>query len=297
MASRSVWKGFISFSLVSIPVKAFTAAVTGGGDIRLNQLHATCHSRIKYEKTCPIHGKVPNEEIVSGYQFAEDKYVIIEPDELDKIRTPREKSIDIDAFIAPDQIDEVYFSGKSYYLAPDSPAANKSYTLLVKLLAESGRYAFAKVAMHGKEHLVILRPRGDVLTMQTLNFASDMKSMAEFEGEVPKVEVTAAELKLARQLLETLAVEKFDLGEYKDHTTEAMQKLIEMKVAGQDIVSTPDEEAPKVINLMEALQQSIRDAKDHAKATGRAKPAKIVADRPARTPKHATATARRRKIS
>jgi DNA end-binding protein Ku len=292
MASRAVWKGFISFSLVSIPVRAYTAAVTGGGEIRLNQLHNKCHSRIRYEKTCPVHGKVPNDEIVSGYQFAEDKYVVIEPEELDKIRTPREKSINIDAFAEPGQIDPVFFAGRSYYLAPDSPAANKSYTLLVKLLQESGQMAIAKVAMHGKENLVALRPREGVLAMQVLHFADDLKGMAEFEAEVPKVDVNAGEMKLARQLLDTLATDKLDLSQYKDHSEEQLQKLIEMKVAGQQVVSPPEEEAPKVINLMEALQQSIRDAAAHAKATGRAKPAKIVAEQPAKA-----RAARRRKSS
>src|SRR5437868_4356169 len=121
MASRSVWKGFIKFSLVSVPVKAYTSTVSGGGGITLNQLHKGCNSRINYKKTCPVHGEVSTDQIVSGYQFAEGQYVIVDPDEIEKLRTAADKSVNVEAFVAPDAIDTTNYVGRTYYLVPDGP--------------------------------------------------------------------------------------------------------------------------------------------------------------------------------
>src|SRR4051812_17751910 len=150
MASRSVWSGFIQFSLVSIPVKAYTAAVSGGGgEPSLNQLHAACNSRIQYKKTCPVHGEIPNDQIVSGYQFAKDQYVIIDKDEVEKLVPKSAKDIAIEAFLKPGAIDPSQFSGKSYYLAPNGPVAQRPYALLVRAMADQKLNAFAQVTMHG----------------------------------------------------------------------------------------------------------------------------------------------------
>src|SRR6476660_8038642 len=118
MAARSSWKGFIRLSLVSVPVKAYTATTSGGGAISLNQIHVDCHSRIKYQKTCPIHGELSSDAIVSGYEFAKGQFVVINPDEIDKLRSESDKAVQIDAFVSPEIIDPVYFSGKNYYLVP-----------------------------------------------------------------------------------------------------------------------------------------------------------------------------------
>src|SRR5688572_4112881 len=157
MASRTVWKGFVQFSLVAVPVKAYTATASGGGRISLNQLHKDCHSRIQYKKSCPVHGDVPADQIVSGYEFAEDQYVVIEPDEIEKIRSAKEKSINIDGFIDADSVDPAYFSGKTWYLTPDGPIAQKPYALLRKVMSDSNRVAFAKVVVSGRSQLVMLR--------------------------------------------------------------------------------------------------------------------------------------------
>src|SRR5947209_12151689 len=116
MAPRSTWKGFLRINLVSVPVKAYTATASGGGEVRLNQLHKECHSRINYKKTCPIHGEVPNDEIVSGYEYSKGQYVVVDTAELDKLRTEDDKAIKIDTFVAPDAVDPVYYTGKTYYL-------------------------------------------------------------------------------------------------------------------------------------------------------------------------------------
>src|SRR3954462_3977380 len=124
MALRTSWKGFLRLSLVSVPVKAYSAAASGNGRIHLNQLHETCHSRIRYQKVCPLHGEVTSDEIVSGYEYAKGQYVVIDEDELDKLRTPAERAINIDKFVPFSTIDPLYFDGRAYYLLPDGPVGN-----------------------------------------------------------------------------------------------------------------------------------------------------------------------------
>jgi DNA end-binding protein Ku len=164
-AARSVWKGFIQFSLVSVPVRAYAAAASAGsgGEVRLNQLHAECNSRIKYQKVCPVHGEVKQDEIVSGYEFAKDQYVIIDPGEIEKLRKPSEKAIGIEAFVKPDAIDERFYSGRTQYLLPEGAPAFKPYALLHRTLVETNRVAFAKVVLAGKQQLVVVRPLENLL--------------------------------------------------------------------------------------------------------------------------------------
>src|SRR5262245_43595897 len=130
MAARSTWKGYLKVSLVSVPVKAYTATSSSGSPIALNQLHDKCHSRIKYQKTCPVHGEVSTDEIVMGYEFAKGQYVVVNPDEIEKLRTEGDKSISVNAFVPADAIDPVYNSGKTYYLVPDGPVGQKPFSLL-----------------------------------------------------------------------------------------------------------------------------------------------------------------------
>src|SRR3954469_18435461 len=197
-AARSVWKGFIQFSLVSVPVKAYTSTASGGGKVTLNQLHRDCNSRIQYKKSCATHGEVPADQIVSGYEFADGKYVVIEPDELEKIRSPKEKAINIEAFVEHDSIDPRYFSGRSWYLAPDGPVAQKGYTLLRRAMSDSGRNAFARVAVGGKQQLLLLRPLGQLIVAAMLSYEQEVKRPGDFESEVAPVEVDPKELQLAR---------------------------------------------------------------------------------------------------
>src|ERR1044072_784241 len=150
MAARSSWKGFLKLSLVSIPVKAYTATTSSGRDIRLNQLHAECHSRINYKKTCPVHGEIPNDQIVSGYEFAKGQYVVIDTDELDKLRSPAEKAVTIQSFVERDDVPDRYLCGRTLYLVPDGLVGQKPYNLLHRVMTESGRVGFAQVVMGGK---------------------------------------------------------------------------------------------------------------------------------------------------
>ena len=292
MASRSVWSGFIRFNLVTVPVKAYTSATTGGGEISLNQLHKGCNSRIQYKKTCPVHGEVKQDEIVSGYEFDKNRYVVIDPEEIDKMRTPADKSINVQAFVSPDQFDSRYINGKHYILVPDGPVGQRSYALLHKAMQETEKYAFAQVVMQGKEQIVLLRPTEiHLLVMSMLSYEHEVKGMTEFEGDAPKAEVAPAEMGIAKSLIEAMSPEEFDFSQYRNSYTDKLTALIEAKMQGKDVVAAPQEDAPQVINLMEALQKSLTAAK---KASG-AKPAKLTA--PSTSPAAASAKGRKRKSS
>ena len=292
MASRSVWKGFVRFSLVSVPVKAYTAASSGGGSISLNQLHRECNSRVQYKKVCPTHGELKADDIVSGYQFDKDRYVIIEPEELEKLWRESDKAVNIEAFVPCDAIEPRFYSGRTNFLVPDGPVALKSYSLLHKVMVQANRYGFAKIVLNGKEQLVLLRPVENLLAMSFLSYSSEMKSLDEFRGEAPTVEVDPAEIKLAKTLVDALTVNEFDLSEYEDSYTANLTKLVEAKVKGEQIVTPPEESTPQVTNLMEALQQSIATA---AAKTKGGKPSKRMA--PSVTSTAEAKPARKRKTS
>src|SRR5436190_8675840 len=179
MAGRSSWKGYLKISLVSVPVKAYTAT-SGGATVSLNQLHAGCNSRINYKKTCPIHGEVPTSEIVSGYEFTKGQYVVIDTEELEKLRTENDRSISVSTFIKSDSLDPVYHSGKNYYLLPDGPVGQKPYQLIRDVMEKQGVHAVAQVVISKKEELVLVRPLEKLLTMTVLNYAAEVKEPKSF---------------------------------------------------------------------------------------------------------------------
>ncbi len=260
MAPRSSWKGFIKLSLVSVPVKAYTASQTGA-DIRLNQLNKNTMNRIKYTKTDPDSGeKVAADDIVSGYEFTKGQYVVIDPSELDKLRTESDKSINIDGFVDPEEIDGVYYAGRTYYLIPDGPVGQKPYALLIEGMKDKGVNAVAQVVVAGREQLVLLRPVDRVLAMTVLNYPARVKAVSAFDDEVVDQELTKEELTLAKTLIDASTLESFDTERYKDRYVENLTKLIQMKVDGEEIVQVADPEEPKIINLMEALKESVARA-------------------------------------
>lgn len=284
---RSSWSGYLKLSLVSVPVKAYTASNSSGGRISLNQLHAECHSRIRYQKVCPIHGEVSQDEIVSGYEYAKGQYVVIDPTELEKLRTPSDKSITIDAVVSDGTIDQVYLSERNYYLLPDGAIGYKPYNLILKALNEEHLQAVARVVLANRESLVLLRPYEGVLTMTVLNYKHEVKEPAGFRDEIVATELSDQEVKLTKQLIEGMQQEDFDLGVYKDEYTERLTQVIEAKVAGQEIVSQPSAEEPGVINLMDALKASVQRVKTPKKAAEEEKAA-------TKPPKKTAASARSR---
>jgi DNA end-binding protein Ku len=258
MPARPSWKGFLKFSLVTVPLKAYSAAVSGS-EIHLNQLHAECHSRINYKKTCPLHGEVPNDQIVSGYEYSKGQYVLVDDEELEKMRTQDEKAITIDAFIPQDAVDPLYFAGRSYYLVPDGPVAQKPYGLLVEGMTATKRNAIAQVVMHGRDQLVLIRPEGGLLQMTGLNYDARVTKPAAFSQDVPKPAIGEEELTLAKTLIEASTPKELDLAKYQDRHAIRLIELIQKKVAGEEIVAPPAHEQAPVINLMDALRASLAE--------------------------------------
>lgn len=270
---RSSWTGFLRLSLVSVPVKAYTASVSSGGEIRLNQLHAECKSRIRYQKVCPIHGEVGSDEIVSGYEYSKGQYVVVDPKELEKLRTESDKAISLEAFISNDAIDPVYFSGKTYYLLPDGPIGQKPYALIRQVMVDEGLVAVAQVVMSGRQRLVLVRPVGQLLGMTDLSYESQIKKPEAFEDELETSTLSKEELELTSRLVGAFLKEDFDLSVYKDDYTEKLTQLIEAKIEGKEIVAPAPADEPQVINLMDALRQSVAEAQKLAVPAGPTKKA------------------------
>jgi len=256
MAARSSWKGFLKLSLVSIPVKAYTVAVTGGGKVALNQIHAACHTKVNYKKRCPIHGDLESEEIVSGYEIAKDQFVVIKPEELDALRTESDKAVNIQSFVSMDTFDPIYFEGKNHYLMPDGPVGEKPYALLVNGMKENKRYAVAEVVMHGKEQIVLLRPHGRLLVMSTLKYAAEVQAGEQFETDLPEIALTGEEVKLVSTLIKAQTPKQFDYSVFHDKYTLRLTQLIEAKVSGKEIV-VPKEQKSEVNDLLDALKRSV----------------------------------------
>jgi DNA end-binding protein Ku len=258
MAPRTSWKGFLRLSLVSVPVKAYTANNTDE-EIRLNQLHGECHGRVRYKKVCETHGELRGEDIVSGFEYAKDQYVVIDDDELSKVRAKSDKSVSIDGFVAPEKIDPVYLAGRTYYLLPDGPAGSRPYALLVRGMLDAGVVGIAQVVIAGREQLVMLRPQDDMLVMSVLNYPKKVRAAAPYRDELPNEKPSPSELALANTLIGASTLAEFDFQSYRDAYVENLTKLIQLKVEGREIVQAPDTEEPKILNLMEALKKSVAE--------------------------------------
>ena len=222
-----------------------------------NQLHAGCNSRIKYQKVCPIHGEVSSDQIVSGYEYSKDQYVVIDTAELEKLRTEDSKALTVQEFIPSDALDPMYFSGTTYYLVPDGPVGQRPYAVIHQGMVEQDRYAIAQVVWHGKEQVVLIRPVDGLLTMTGLSYEHQVTKPSAFEDETPKAEIAPDEMKLAKTLIAATTKKKFDFSVYKDVYTEKLTQLIEAKVAGKEIVAAQPHEHAQIINLMDALKQSV----------------------------------------
>jgi DNA end-binding protein Ku len=288
MAIRTSWKGFIKLSLVSVPVKAYTASSTGN-EVSLNQLHANCNNRIRYKKVCPEHGEVSNDDIVKGYEYSKGEYVVIDDNELERLRTENDRSIQIEGFLSPDVLDSVYHSGKNYYLLPDGAVGQKPYNLLIRGMVEKNVCAVAQVVISGRENVVLLRPKDGMLVMSVLYHLQKVKSADAFRDEILETETTKEELDLTKMLIDASTLKDFDYSGYKDRYVEKLTQLIQMKVEGKEIVQVPNPEEPKIINLMEALKKSVAEAQasgSSAETTKRMSPsARAKTTRKKKTPK------------
>jgi DNA end-binding protein Ku len=254
---RSIWKGAISFGLVSIPVKLYTA--TESKDISFRQIHADdCESRIRQLRWCPVHEReVGYNEIVKGYEYSKDRYVIVDDEDFDKLPLPSKHTISLDAFVDAEEIDPIYYE-RSYYLEPDEAGA-KPFALLMKALEEKGLVAVAKIAIRQKEQLCALRPQDGALHLETMYLADEIRE-APSEVNWQKTKVSDSELKMASTLIEMLH-KPFAPEDYHDDYRDALKQVIEAKLEGVALVEDEEEaEAPKVIDLMAALRASIEAA-------------------------------------
>ena len=254
MAARSISSLTVSFGLVAIPVKLYVA--TASKSYSFNLLHKGCGSRLKQQYLCIKEDiVVPKEDMVKGYEFAKDQYVMFTPDELKALEEAGSHAVEITEFVPIESVDPIFFD-KAYYLAPDKGGA-KPYALFAQALRDTDRCALGRWASHGKQHVVMLRPFENGLVLQQLLYAADVRAIDELE--IPTVEVKDAELKLARQLIEQQSTETFDPASYTDAVRERIEAAVEKKVEGQEI-AVPEEAAAggaQVIDLMEALRLSL----------------------------------------
>ena len=288
MAARPVWQGFIRFSLVNIPAQGFTATKSGGdgGDVHLHQLHKGCGARVKYEKTCPIHGKLQQSDIESGYEFAKDQYVTIEADDLAKLKKGGDKTIGIEAFIPRGCVAPRFFSGRTMYLLPDGPVGGKPYAMLRQLMVESKKFGFCTAVMNGKEQIMLIRPVDKLIALEFLKYTAEVKPPSDLSPQVPDVAVPKKEIELGRMLFDQLSDDGFKLSNWTNHYNEDLRKVVDAKVKGQDVVTPPEDgEQAEVGDLMAALKKSLAQAK--AKSETESKP-----KRPSRIKKPATAAKR-----
>jgi DNA end-binding protein Ku len=273
---RSIWSGAISFGLVNIPVKLYSAV--SRKTVRFHQLHDETGVRIQQKRVDPSTGEeVPYEQVVKGYEIAPDRYVVITPEELEALDPEKTRTIDIADFVDLDQIDPIYFD-HPYYLVPGA-GAEKAYGLLRDAMEESGKVAIAKVVIRSKESLVAIRPSGRVLTMSTMLFADEVID-GESLDEVPEggEKTSKRELAMAQQLIDSLAAE-FEPDKYRDEYRERVLEMIESKAEGKEIAVQPAPEEPaKVPDLMAALEASINAVKSRDDSDGDGgKPAKAPA--------------------
>jgi DNA end-binding protein Ku len=276
---RTIWNGSLSFGLVTIPVGL--AVAQQRRDVSFRTLHRECGAPIKQKRWCPVHERdVEPDELVKGWEFAKGQYVVVEESDLEAVELKRSRSIDLLRFVPLAQVDPLYFD-RAYYLAPaEDPVGRRPYALLLRALEDTGMAAVGKFVLWGKENLCLVRVHADALVLELLYYAEDIRTSAEISEAVGEADVKEPELEMARQLVESLAGE-FEPADYANEYRGELRAMLDAKVAGHEIVTPePAPEVAPVIDLVEALKQSIAAAK----TTEKAEPAK----RPARKRKAAS---------
>jgi len=259
--AASVWKGHLSFGMVSLPIRLFSAARSETVSFNLMHKHEDgTLSRISQKTFCKSEEKeVPRTELVKGYEYQKDRYVIIEDEDIKKVAPKTAKVMEILEFVKADQVDAIYLES-SYYVAPDE-GGEKAYALLFEALKESGYFAVAKVAMHNREHIIILRPGAKGILSHTMYFQDEIRQVDEFRTDTSLVK--EKELGMAKMLISSLEAE-FEPQKYHDAYRENLQKMIEARIEGQTVVATPEPKIAPVIDIMEALKKSLAEKKKPA---------------------------------
>ncbi|MCM3881780.1 MAG: Ku protein [Vicinamibacterales bacterium] len=267
MAARATWKGYLKVSLVNIPIKVFPATESAN-TISFNQLHNACQTRIQQKRWCPSCNKeVANTDIVKGFEFEKGRYVVMSEDDIDKVRPSSTRVIDLVQFDDVGALDPMYVD-RTYYLAPDGQVAADAYAVMREGM--KGKIGVGKLALYGREYLVAVKPHDKGIVMYTLHHAAEIRGMQGIEElAIVPTKVKPQEVQLAKQVIGTFE-KKLDLADYRDEYRDGLQKIIDAKIAGEEVVAPEIEMPPKVVNLMEALRKSLdtvsSDKKKAAKA-------------------------------
>ena len=283
MAARATWKGYLKVSLVNIPIRVFPAT-DSAASISFNQLHAECQTRIQQKKWCPTcQREVPNTELVKGYEFEKGRFVVMTEEDIAKVRPQSTRVIDLVQFATVESLDPIYFE-RPYYLAPDSQVAADAFAVIREGM--QGKVGIGKLALYGREYLVAVQPRDKGLVMYTLRQADEIREMSEV-GELdllPK-SMKPEEIKLAKQVISTFE-SNLDLKDYRDEYQTELRRVIDAKIAGEEVVAPAEEMPAKVVSLMEALRKSLDTVSEGKKKSAKAD---IVKEMPAREKKRARA--------
>jgi len=255
---RTIWNGSISFGLVTIPIGL--AVAQQRKDVSFRTLHRECGTPIKQKRWCPKHERdVEADELVKGWEFTKGQFVMVEESDFEAVALTRSQSVDIVSFVPVEDVDPVYFD-RAYYLAPaDADAQRKPYVLLLEAMKQTGLGAIGKFVLWGKENLCLIRPLGDSLALETLYFAEDIRSRAEIDEAVAETNLADAELAMAVQLVESMK-DDYDPAAYANEYREQLRAMLEAKLAGEEITTPEPAPVAPVIDLMEALKQSVEQA-------------------------------------
>jgi DNA end-binding protein Ku len=286
MAARPTWRGFLKVSLVNIPIKVFPASETGSS-VSFNQLHAECKTRIQQKRWCPTCDReIPNSEIVKGYEFEKGRWVVVTDEDVAKVRPESTRVIDLVQFADEREIDPLYVD-RAYYLAPDGAMATEAFAVMREGMR--GKAGVGKLALYGREYIVAVRPQERGLVMYTLHEASEVRPMDQIDElrGLPE-SVKPEQVKLAQQVVATFEA-PLDLSEYHDEYREGLRKVIDAKIAGEEVTAPEEKPAPKVVDLMEALRRSL-----DAVSVEKKKPARAAAGKPAAAAKAADRPAKRK---
>lgn len=272
-ALRSIWKGHLRFSLVTIPIRVYNAVDTAEA-ISFNQIHRECNGRIGYDKRCKkCNNQVENDEILKGFQYEPDQYVVFEKDDLDKLKLKSTKVIDIEGFVDASEVDATLYDSP-YYAGPDGDVAAKTYALLSAALRDSGKLGVGKVVLRDREDVVMVAPKGDGIVLYKMRYPKEIRKI----DDVPLVEKHKAnkdELKLAKSLIDSMAT-TFDKMTLENKYNDAVREMVQAKIAGKEIVAIEEIE-PEVVDIMTALKQSIEQAKGKKKPMEKVTAEKAVA--------------------
>lgn len=274
MPPRAMWTGQVRLSLVSFGVRLY-AATESAKRVAMNQLHKDCHQRVRNQLVCPNHGPVARDDIVKGYEYEKDSYVIVPQDDIDSIKLKSSKVIDLIQFVNADEIDALYVNAP-YFLGPDGPVAEEAFRVIREAMQRSGKVGIGKLIMHGREHIVAMQVNGKGFLLTTLRYASEVREGDQFFSDLKDGEVDEQQVELAQSIMDSKAA-KFNPREFIDQYQEAFFDLVKAKIDGEQPVFVEDDETPKAFNFMEALKRSVADVeaeRESGAAAGRKKVSK-----------------------